>query len=208
MSKQNVILIGGGDSYSDRKDFLKALQTQTMRDLPTDEPYKSWRKWLVEELGEEYRVDIPDMPNKHNAKYDEWRIWFERHLAEVKGEVILIGVSLGAMFLAKYLIENAIEQEIVALFLLAGPCGFFEDEIGNDCKSFGFDQSEIQNISQSVEKIYIMHSKDDFVVPYDHALKYKAALPKATLLTFEDKNHFLVEELPELLEKIRQISKV
>ena len=51
-----------------------------------------------------------------------------------------------------------------------------------------------------------MHSKDDFVVPYEHALKYKEALPEAALLTFEDKNHFLVEELPELLTEIRKIS--
>ena len=50
-----------------------------------------------------------------------------------------------------------------------------------------------------------MHSKDDFVVPYEHALKYKAALPEAELVTFEDKNHFLVEELPELVERIRAL---
>jgi pimeloyl-ACP methyl ester carboxylesterase len=51
-----------------------------------------------------------------------------------------------------------------------------------------------------------MHSKDDFVVPYEHALKYKAALPAAELITFEDKNHFLVEELPELVQKIRNLA--
>ena len=48
-----------------------------------------------------------------------------------------------------------------------------------------------------------MHSKDDFVVPYEHALKYTTALPQAEFISFEDKNHFLVAEFPELINKIK-----
>ena len=205
MEKQNIILIGGADSFSDREDFLEYLQSCDVRDFPTDNPRKSWKLWVKEELGDGYYFDIPVMPNTHNAKYDEWKIWFERHLEVVEDSVILIGLSLGAQFLAKYLIENDVSHEIKGLFLLAGPCGYFDDPDGMDCGTFSFDVTDLNQIQEKTQNITIMHSKDDFVVPYEHALKYKAALPEAELVTFEDKNHFLVEELPELVERIKQL---
>ena len=205
MVKKNIILIGGGDSFSDREDFLQYLRTTDMRDLPSENDRKSWKQWVKAELGEEYYFDMPLMPNKENAKYDEWKIWFERHLDVVEESVLLVGLSLGAQFLAKYLIENDVKVDIEGLFLLAGPCGYFDDPDGMDCASFAFDQTDLHKIQDKVGKITIMHSKDDFVVPYDHALKYKEALPEAELVTFTDKNHFLVEELPELVEKIKSL---
>lgn len=206
MERQNIILIGGGDSFSGRQDFLEYLKTCEIRDIPTDNPRKSWKISVKEALGEAYYFDIPSMPNSHNAKYDEWKIWFERHLTNVEGSVILIGLSLGAQFLAKYLIENDVRQEIKGLFLLAGPCGYFDDSDGMDCATFGFDAANLPIIQTKAKNITIMHSTDDFVVPYAHALKYKAVLPEAELVTFTDKNHFLVEELPELVERIKQLT--
>jgi len=103
------------------------------------------------------------------------------------------------------LIENDVSHEIKGLFLLAGPCGYFDDPDGMDCGTFSFDVTDLNQIQEKTQNITIMHSKDDFVVPYEHALKYKAALPEAELVTFEDKNHFLVEELPELVERIKQL---
>lgn len=205
--KQEILLIGGGDFFSNRDNFLEYLRTVELRDIPKEAPYKSWKQWLVEELGDDYWVDIPNMPNKENAKYDEWKIWFERHLGLIDGPVVLIGLSLGAQFLAKYLIENDLSVEIRALFLLAGPCGYFDDPQGMDCASFQFPSFDLPAIKDKVDNIYILHSKDDFVVPYEHALQYKAALPEAELVTFTNKNHFLVEELPELVEMIRKIAK-
>lgn len=205
MKKQAVVLVGGGNSYSKREDFLAALKTQEMYDLPSDDSYKSWKSWLATELTDTHTFFIPSMPNKQNAHYDEWKIWFERHLGATSGDLILIGLSLGAMFLAKYLIENDIDRRVISLMLLAGPCGSYEDKTGNDCADFCFDPAKLGEIKDKVEKISIFHSKDDPIVPYEHALKYKKALPEAELVTFEDKNHFLVSEFPELLQKIRNI---
>jgi len=206
MTRQNIILVGGGDSFSNREDFLKYLRTCDVRDYPTGNPRKIWKLWVKEQLGQEYYFDIPSMPNAHNAKYDEWKIWFERHLAVVEDSMTLVGLSLGAQFLAKYLIENEVKQEIKGLFLLAGPCGYFDDPDGMDCATFGFDDADLPKILTKVQNITIMHSTDDSVVPYEHALKYKSALPEAELVTFTDKDHFLVEELPELVERIKQLT--
>lgn len=200
-----IILIGGGDSYTQRADFLTALRTQPLHDAPSDEPYASWKQHFVAELEAEYWIDIPQMPNKQNARYDEWQIWFQRHLELVEREVILIGLSLGAMFLVKYLLEEPASAAVRHLFLLAGPCGSCDDGTGNDCSDFAFAPADLPQLTAQVGGITIMHSTDDFVVPYQHAERYAAALPQAELVTFADKNHFLIPEFPELIERVRAV---
>jgi predicted alpha/beta hydrolase family esterase len=203
--KHQIIMIGGGDSFSDRADFLRYLETVELRDAPSDTEYKSWKAWLSAELGDGYWFDRPDMPNSHNAHYDEWKIWFERHAALVEEGVILIGHSLGAMFLAKYLSENEVPYRVKHLFLLAGPCGEYDDGNGNDCGSFRFPSVQLKNLSSQVQGVTIMHSEDDFVVPFSHAERFKEVVPHAELVRFTDKNHFIVPEFPELLERIRSV---
>jgi len=203
--KQQVFYIHGGASYENYDNFLNDLKTEGIRDLPSAEPYKKWTGTLAADLGDEYEVFMPTMPNKQNAKYEEWKIWFERHFEYLRDDVTMIGCSLGAMFLARYFIEGQTPFRVRALILMACPLREtgFKDE---DCGSFRFETSDIKALSGKAEKITIMHSKDDFLVPYHHAEIFKQELPQAELVTFEDKNHFLVEELPELVEMIKTLS--
>ena len=204
MEEQQVLFIGGAESFSNYENFLEHLRTVPID--PFQEPSKRWSKTLAEDLGDQFEVIVPTMPNKQNAKYEEWKIWFERHLAFLHDDVILVGWSQGGYFFIKYLIENTTAISIRALIIVAAP---FEPEDfrGEDGGDFAFDTSRISDVAEKADQIVIMHSRDDFVVPYEHALKYKEALPEAELISFEDKNHFLVEELPELLAKIREIAK-
>lgn len=200
--KKQVLLIGGGDSFTKHEDFLSHLRTATLRSLPGAESTLRWSQTLVEDLGPDFEVFVPSMPNKQNANYEEWKIWLERHFEYLNDGVVLIGWSLGGMFLAKYLSENNTPFNIKALFLLAAPCGTYGDGTGNDCGSFQFSPAILANLDKKALKINIFHSKDDFVVPFEHALSYKKFLPEAELMTFEDKNHFLVPALPELLSRV------
>ena len=203
--KQQVFYIHGGEAYSNYDDYVERLETKDIWDLPSVESSKKWTSTLAADLGDEYEVFMPAMPNKQNAKYEEWKIWFERHFEYLRDGAVLSGCSLGAMFLTKYFIENETPFQVKELIIMACPIqdGNFEDK---DCGDFLTDISDLHKLSGKAEKITIMHSKDDFLVPYEHALTYKEALPEAELVTFEDKNHFLVEELPELVEHIKQIS--
>ncbi len=201
MAKQ-IVFIGGGDSYSGYDDYIKALKNKPLRN-PKGEKTPRWTDTFREKLGEDYDLYMLSMPNKDNAVFQEWSIWFERHFDYFKDDAILVGWSLGGMFLAKYLLEKGTPFTIEQLFLLAAPCGSFEDDTGNDCGSFQFDEAKLPILAKRVKSVKILHSKDDFVVPYEHALKYKEMLSDAELVTFEDKNHFLVEELPELLDLIK-----
>ena len=205
MQTKQVFYIHGGNAYSDYNAFLDDLRTMPVRNLPDVEPLKKWTQSLREDLGEDFEVFTPTMPNSLNAKYLEWKIWFERHFEYLRDDIILLGWSQGGYFLAKYLIEENPPFSIKALFLGAAP---FEpaDFGGEDGGDFAFDTTKVSELGKKAQNIVIMHSKDDFVVPYEHALKYKAALPNAELVKFEDKNHFLIAEFPELLSKIKDFS--
>lgn len=202
--KKQVFYIHGASSYSNYEAFLNDLKTKTLRELPGEPQFNKWPSTLAKELGDEFEVFAPTMPNKQNAKYNEWKIWFERHLEFLQDDVVLVGWSQGGYFLSKYLIENDFPVAIKALFLLAAPFKH-GDFVGEDGGDFGFDTERAGELSEKAENIFVLHSKDDFVVSYEHALLYKEKLPAAELVTFEDKNHFLVEKLPELIEKIKSV---
>ena len=104
--KQQVFYIHGGNAFSDYQDYISYLKTREIRDLPSSERTKKWSSTLAEDLGENFEVFTPAMPNKQSAKYQEWKIWFERHFEYLSDNLILIGGSLGGYFLAKYLVEN------------------------------------------------------------------------------------------------------
>ena len=202
--KKQVFYIHGGEPFDSYESFVNDLKNKTLW-APTGEVSKTWYQSLRDDLGGDYEMFSPQMPNKQNAKYEEWKIWFERHFEYVRDDVIFVGWSLGGIFLAKYLIENETPFTIRSLFLLAPPFvdGRLHEESGKSCEDFGTDITNIKELQNRVSKIIILHSKDDFAVPYEQALMYKEALPEAELITLEDKNHFLVEELPELVELIK-----
>lgn len=200
MSKKQVFYIHGGEAYSNYEAYLEDLKT-----MPVD-PFKEqnirWTHSLTEKLGEEFEVLSPLMPGKYNAKYEEWKIWFERHFEFIRDEVTLLGWSLGGIFFAKYLSENEAPFKVGRLYMLAAP---FNSEEFKDvgCGDFMLEPELVSRLPEKVGQITLLHSKDDFVVPYDHALIYKNLMITADLVTFEDKNHFLVEEFPELIERVR-----
>lgn len=208
MKKQQVLYIHGGESFENHDDFLERLRTATLWHIPGQSEYGSGKKWtstLAEDLGDEYEVILPPMPNKQNAKYEEWKIWFERHFDFLNEEAIVIGCSLGAMFLAKYFSEESTKFAPKAIVLMAGAYALpgFSDK---DCGDFLVALEQVRSVVQKTEKIVVMHSKDDFCVPYEHGVALSKAIPEAEFVAFEDKNHFLIEEFPELIQLIKEIA--
>lgn len=205
--KKQVVFIHGGQAFQKYEDFLTDLRS-TEIEAPLAEPQKRWHKDLAKSFGDKYEVYRPSMPNSDNSKYLEWKIWFERHFEFFRDGIILIGHSQGGMFLTKYLIENKLSFSVKALFLVGSIHDCYVGFNGSldDGGDFGFDVEKLPVLQDRVESIFIVHSKDDFVVPYEQGEKLAKSLQKAQFVTFEDKNHFLIPEFPELLAKIRQLS--
>ena len=125
MKKQVVVIHGGSafDSYEDYFSYLKnyKLDFEKLK-------RKGWKENLTRDLGVDFEVITPKMPNSLNAKYIEWKIWFEKLIPFLEKEAVLVGHSLGGTFLAKYLSENKFPKKIPGTFLVAAP--FNEDKTG------------------------------------------------------------------------------
>jgi len=194
--KKQVVVIHGGDTFETYEEYLNFLRGYEI-DI---ERYKSdkrdWKPWLRQRLGSDYEVILPIMPNKTNARFDEWKIWFEKFIPFLHDNVLLIGHSLGGTFLAKYLSENRFEKYIKAVFLVGAV--YDKDNEGYSVVSFTLPE----RLNLQTETICLYHSKDDPVVSFSALGQYKKALPKAETKVFEDRRHFNQEKFPELAQDI------
>jgi len=195
MNKKQVITIHGGEAWNSYEEYIEYLKNYEFTEDKFNKLFsKGWKDNLQDNLEEGFLVVSPSMPSKRNAKYLEWAIWFEKLFPYLQEGVILVGHSLGANFLTKYLSENKLPVSIEQLHLVAGCFG----------AGGGFELSDdLSNVEAQCGEIYIYHSKDDFVVDFSDGKKYAKALPTAHFMEFEDRNHFLQEEFPELVDKIK-----
>jgi len=199
---KQIVYIGGWDCFRSEEAFCQALKN---REYEPFQEYKNRKPRFKMQVKDEYEMAFPNMPNIYNAKYTEWKIWFEKIFPFLNNEkLILIGHSLWSSFLAKYLSENTFPKRIDQLHLLAGvfdehdlPKG--EDYLGD----FVFDPMQLKNLEHQVDKIFLYHSHDDTTVPFINGEKFKKHLPNAMFNIFENKGHFWqMEEFPELVENI------
>ena len=110
---RQILIIHGGDSFSSYEEYLHNLkQTELTYDRLLQK--RRWKDNIIDTFPEA-DVLTPQMPNSANAQYDEWTIWFEKILPLLGDNVSIIGHSLGAMFLAKYLHSQPLHKPIKQL---------------------------------------------------------------------------------------------
>ena len=198
--KKQIIFIHGGetfDTYDDYVEYLRGCEFD-----PYKERGRMWKDSLGEKLGSDFEVIAPQMPGQKNAKYLEWKLWFEKVIPYIDDDVVIVGHSLGGIFVAKYLSENDFPKKILATYLIAPPY----DDKDSEYSLAGFVLPDtLEKFEKQVGKIFIYQSRDDTLVPFVSAEKYAKDLPKATIVAFEDRGHFLQEEFPELIESIKNL---
>lgn len=202
--KRQVVHIHGGSTWKDHDSYLEYLKTCPVS-LAVQDKYKNtwYRNYYYFLDNGFYEVISPIMPLKYNAKYNEWKIWFQRYIPFLREGVILVGHSLGGLFLAKYLSENLLPVSIEQLHLVAP----VYDHGGNIKKmaDFRFEDFPGKVLEGNISEIHLYHSRDDYVVPFADSEKYHQQLPGSTFHVFEDRGHFLDPEFPELFENITKM---
>lgn len=193
--KKQIIVIHGGDSFKTYKEYLIFLKDWQINFKQYISRKDDWKKTLGKSLGKNYEVVLPDMPDKINAKYAEWKIWFEKFIPHLKPGVVLIGHSLGGLFLTKYLSKTKFPKKIRAVFLVAAPISG-----GDFTKPKNFKKIEAQ-----ARKIFLYHSKDDRIVPFTDFKKYQKKLKSAIIKIFNNKGHFNQLRFPELVKDIKNL---
>lgn len=193
---QQLCIIHGGTVFNTKQDYLDYLAAKT----PTYDRLlysPDWKPWLAQQLPD-FDVLMPSMPSKSNAEYEEWALWFSKIIPFLQPNAILVGHSLGGIFLAKYLCEHPPATPYAKLLLLAAP---YNDETSESLR--GFTRADYRALSSVAHEVHLLASTDDPVVPYAETLKYHHDLPGATLHRFHAYGHFNQSEFPELLQIIR-----
>jgi uncharacterized protein len=200
--KKQILIIHGGMTFKNRKDYLQFLKTRKI----SIEPKIRWSDdYLKRKLGKAFEIIKPRMPLQDNAKYSDWKIHFERFFPKLRNNIILIGSSLGGTFLAKYLSENKFPKKILATYLVCPP--FDNTAIGEDLVGGFRLKSDLSQIEKNSKNLYLFFSKDDGVIPVSHAKKYGKKLKNANIIIFESKNgHFQISKFPEIIKMISKFS--
>jgi len=205
MSKQKtqIFYIHGGMTFKSKKDYLRYLRTREV----SIEPKMRWSDTCLDKkLGSNFHIIRPQMPLARNARYNEWLIHFKRHFPLLKNNLILIGESLGGVFLAKYLSENKFPKKILSTYLVCPP---FNNTLTGEDLVGGFTlKSDLSKIEKNSQNLNLLFSQNDSVVPISHAEKYKAKLEKANVVVYKHiKGHFEISEFPEIVKMIKRDAK-
>lgn len=195
--KTSLILIHGGSTFDTYEEYWADLESSQLSLEKINR--KDWKDFMYSELSE-YEVIYPKMPNSKNARYPEWKLWFEKLFPLLTDEVVLVGHSLGGIFLAKYLSENTFPKKIKSLHLVAAP--YDTEVIKESLADFALNNT-VEKLNDYTDNIFLYQSKDDTAVAFADVEKYKRDLPNATLRIFEDRGHFTQEKFPELIQDIK-----
>jgi predicted alpha/beta hydrolase family esterase len=142
-------------------------------------------------LGNGYEVSYPELPGDESVSDFGWPGQIGAAINAIKGDVILVGHSLGASLMLKYLSETKIQKKISGIFLIATP--FWsgdEDWVKGLTLQHDFSGKLPENIP-----IFLYHSMDDEEVPFEHLSLYAQKLPQAIVHEIKKGGHQFNDDL-------------
>jgi len=139
-------------------------------------PNENWIPWLKTELEKfDYEVAVPTFPTPENQNLESWLDAVSPYLEKLNSESILIGHSIGAVFLLSVLekLNTPIKTTVFA-------SGFLHD-LGNDDfdkinQSFYEKDFDWQKIKQNSQDVFVFHGDNDPYVPLKEAENLAANL--------------------------------
>jgi predicted alpha/beta hydrolase family esterase len=155
---------------------------------------------LRRELGPDYEVRYPQMPDEPSPDFG-WGQKIDEEIAAIEGELFLVGHSLGASMLLKFLSENQVRKRIGGIFLIATP--FWTGD--EDWKKGLLLRDRFAAALPKGVPIFLYHSQDDEEADVSHLDIYAAKLPQATVRKVSTGGHQLGNDLARVARDIRQL---
>lgn len=152
------------------------------------ESQKHWLPWLkVKLLNNDIGAETLEMPKPYAPNYKAWKKEFEKEVLDE--ETSLVGHSLGAAFLLRYLSETNIEVDRVALvapWLL---------DIKNKIDFLNFELDK--NLLNKVNDLRIFYSADDDKEILESVKKIEKTIPKikSKVIKLADRGHFTFKDM-------------
>jgi predicted alpha/beta hydrolase family esterase len=195
--------------YEDERNHMKRRKVMRRQILfiqgagNKDKPLGSGKliAYLQKQLGSDYEVLAPDMPDPDHPRYLAWRDQIEQELGKLDADALLIGHSLGGSMLLKYLAEGTDLRPIAGLFLVSVPYWGKQDweleyAVPDDFASH----------LPPIRQLFLYHSRSDQDVPFSSLRRYQEKLPQATVRVLDGKEHSFTEGLPLLAQDIKRSS--
>jgi hypothetical protein len=165
--------------------------------------HDEWDHQLVEslrrELGGEYEVRYPRMPDEGDPDYARWSTAIRRELAALDDGAVVAGHSVGAAILVSALAGPPPRQGLGVIVLIAAP---FVGEGGWPSDEFELTSDLGAKLPPGVP-VHVFHGLRDQTAPPSHAGLYALAIPQAQLHQLPGRDHQLNNDLSEVAEAIR-----
>jgi predicted alpha/beta hydrolase family esterase len=181
MTKQVLFVQGGGEGTHDKWDN-KLVES------------------LERELGPDYEIRYPRMPNEADPKYALWKAALKKEFAKLDDGAIMVGHSIGATILINVLAEQPSDLAPSGIFLIAAP---FVGEGGWP----GEDMEPMSHLGARLQKrrIYLYHGSEDDTAPFGHIDLYEKAIPHAVVRQLAGRDHQLNGDMSEVATDIRRL---
>lgn len=157
---------------------------------------------LQTELSNEYDIHCPVIDDPEAPTYKMWKKLFNAEFRKITEPFILVGHSLGASMLLKYLSEENPKISFSGLFLLSTPLW---GKNGWDVEDFVL-RENFEARLKNITSVYLYHCKNDAVVPFNHLDFYKKAFPNSTVRVLNGSDHAFANGLPELVSDIKALT--
>lgn len=142
-------------------------------------------------LGPSYQVLFPEVPGEAAPRYPAYETLIEAGLQAMGGQVILVGHSLGACLLLKFLAEHKADKKIAGLFLVATP---FWGKGGWEFEGFAIDNARAAAATAAIPTFFYQGTADE-TVSFNHLALYQAVFPHATFREITGGDHQLRNDL-------------
>lgn len=155
---------------------------------------------LKSNLGPDYLVHYPFLSDEDTPDFGRGnQIGHEISVSE-EG-VILVGHSLGASMLLKYLSENKVSKKIGGIFLISTPFWSGDEDW---IKPLKLQPGFAKKIDKEIP-LFFYHARDDEEVPFAHLDMYKQKLPWASLREILTGGHQLGNDLSMVASDIKSL---
>ena len=152
-------------------------------------------------LGETYEVRYPQMHTDETLPDFGWPGQIGKEISGVNGEVILVGHSLGASMLLKFLSENEIPKKIDGVFLISTPFWSGNEDWVQGLRLQG---DFAARLSKDVP-LFFYHCRDDEGIPLAHLDLYRQKLPRAIFREIPTGGHQLNNDLTIVAGDIKSL---
>lgn len=179
-------------------------------------PNAGWLPWIMKELAKDkiYACVLP-MPNSKKPVVLKWIDEISHAVNNaLEDEIFLVGHSLGATAILKYLESISENDKIKCAVLVSGLISPLDpdnkESIYRDIDSFVIPHIDLDKVKNKTKKFVVLHSKDDPAVPFWQAEEISKTLD-CEFVKNEKGGHFFIlsepihYELPELLKILKEV---